>query len=286
VPDIVVHLVASAAYLGLAWHFLNTRWRRPITAPPGAAPVRVGLRPWESVAILVPLALHGWTLYRDLFGSSELRLGFALALSTTLWLGVALYWIESHLIRFDGLEPLVLFGAAISAPLPFLFPGRLSPQGFGNTEFALHVVLFMAAYGVLTIAVLHVALMAYLERSLHYSRRNTSAKPLLTLPALPPLLTMERLLFRLIAVSFAFMTAALALGLLLSESIYGRPFRFDHKTIFSLLAWATLGVLLVGRYGYGWRGRTALRWSMAAFIFLMLAYVGRSFVLEVVLGRA
>jgi ABC-type uncharacterized transport system permease subunit len=62
--------------------------------------------------------------------------------------------------------------------------------------------------------------------------------------------------------------------------------RFDHKTLFSVLAWLTLAVLLVGRYVYGWRGRTALRWTIAGFILLLLAYVGRSFVLEVLLGRS
>jgi ABC-type uncharacterized transport system permease subunit len=272
-------------YLALAWHFLNTRWR-PRAALAGASTAAAGLRAWERAGLVVPLGLHGWLLYRDLFASAELRLGFALALSATLWLGVLLYWIESLVVHLDGLEPMVLASAAIASALPPLFPGRLSPQGFGNAAFTLHVLLFIAAYGVLTIAVLQVALMAYLERNLHYSPHGNGKTPLLRLPTLPPLLTMERLLFRLIAVSFAFMSTALVLGIALSESIYGRPFSFDHKTVFSLLAWATLAVLLVGRYAYGWRGRTALRWTTAAFLFLMLAYVGRSFVLEVVLGRS
>jgi ABC-type uncharacterized transport system permease subunit len=281
VPDIVVHLVASALYLGLAWHFLNTRWRHRAAASAAEG----GLAAWERGALLVPLALHGWTIYQSLFAAAELRLGFALALSATLWLGVALYWLESLFVHLDGLEPMVLAGAAVACALPPLFPGLVSPQGFGNAAFTLHVLLFVLAYGVLTIAILHVALMAYLERDLHYSRQPGAA-PLLRLPALPPLLTMERLLFRLILVSFVLMTAALALGVAVSESTFGKAFRFDHKNVFSLLAWLTLGILLVGRFFYGWRGRTALKWTMAAFLFLMLAYVGRSFVLEVLLGRS
>jgi ABC-type uncharacterized transport system permease subunit len=281
VPDIVVHLVASAVYLGLAWHFLNTRWRQRATQ----AGVEAGLATWERGALLAPLALHGWTIYQSLFASSELRFGFALALSATLWLCVALYWLESLFIHLDGLEPMVLAGAAVACVLPPVFPGLVSPQGFGNAAFALHVLLFVLAYGVLTIAMLHVALMAYLERDLHYAGPRR-ASPLLRLPTLPPLLTMERLLFRLILVSFALMTAALVLGVAVSETTFGKPFRFDHKNVFSLLAWITLAVLLVGRFAYGWRGRTALKWTIAAFLFLMLAYVGRSFVLEVLLGRS
>ncbi len=67
--------------------------------------------------------------------------------------------------------------------------------------------------------------------------------------------------------------------------MFGRALRFDHKTLFALLSWIAFGALLVGRHFYGWRGRTALRWTLGGFVLLLLAYVGSRFVLEVVLGR-
>lgn len=268
--------------MGLTWHFWRTRWR---PAPPADAEAGGGgLSGLERAALLVPLALHGWLLYRALFADAELRFGFALALSAVLWLGVAIYWAETLFLRLDGVEPLVLPVAAVALFLPVAFPGRVSPQGLANAEFTLHVLLFLLAYGVLTIAILHVAMMSFLERDLHHPASGERA--LGRFASLPPLLTLERLLFRLIAVSFVLLSAALVLGVALSESTYGRALRFDHKTLFSLLAWATLAALLVGRYVYGWRGRTALRWTTAGFIFLLLAYVGRSFVLEVILRRS
>ena len=115
-------MIASAAYVGLAWHFWSTRWRRPAEAG-GAARAACGLRAWERAAILAPLALHGWLLYEDIFAAGELRFGFAQALSVMMWLGVALYWIESLFYSLDGMEPLVLPLAAAAAPLPALFPG-------------------------------------------------------------------------------------------------------------------------------------------------------------------
>jgi ABC-type uncharacterized transport system permease subunit len=63
------------------------------------------------------------------------------------------------------------------------------------------------------------------------------------------------------------------------------PFPLDHKTIFTLLSWFTFGGLLAGRYIRGWRGRIALRWTLAGFIFLLLAYTGSRFVLQVLLQR-
>ena len=55
--------------------------------------------------------------------------------------------------------------------------------------------------------------------------------------------------------------------------------------MFAVVSWLTFAALLVGRHLYGWRGRTALRWTLAGFVLLLLAYVGSRFVLEVVLGR-
>jgi ABC-type uncharacterized transport system permease subunit len=256
-------------YVGLAWHFWNTRWRR-------AAPK--GLRGWERSALLVPLALHGWLLYQGVF-ARELRFGFAQALSVMMFLGVAVYWIESLFYSLEGMQPLVLPLAAVAAPLPALFPGLASSGAHAQaTEFRLHLALAMIAYGLFVIALLHATLMAVAERQLH--RKGTAA-----FPHLPPLLTLETLLFRMIGAAFVFLTLTLITGIAFSETLFGRALRFEHKTVFALLSWLVFGLLLAGRWRYGWRGRTALRWTLTGFVLLILAYVGSRFVLEVLLGR-
>ena len=136
--------------------------------------------------------------------------------------------------------------------------------------------------------------MALAERSLHKRRPFTQGAgpgaligPLAgPLSGLPPLLTLERLLFRLIGLAFGLLTLTLVTGLAFSESLFGRALRFDHKTLFAILSWLTFAILLVGRYAYGWRGRTALRFTLLGFVMLLLAYVGSRFVLEVILHRA
>ncbi len=283
-PDIVIHALASAAYAGLAWHFWNTRWRTMIKDAPA------GLAGWERAALLAALALHGWLLASDVLLASELRFGFAQALSMTLWLAVAIYWVESLFFPLDGFEPLILPLAALAAPLPAVFPGLASPGLAATIEFKLHLLLAMCAYSLFTIAILHAALTAFVERQLHRTRPAVAGEggALLAGPLsrLPPLLTLERLLFRLIGAAFVFLTLTLATGFVFAETIFGRALRFDHKTLFAVLSWTTFAALLLGRYRYGWRGRTALRWTLTGFVLLILAYVGSRFVLEVVLGRS
>jgi len=103
---------------------------------------------------------------------------------------------------------------------------------------------------------------------------------------LPALLTMERLLFRLIAFGFSLLTLTVLSGFVFSEQLFGTAFRWDHKTVFTLLSWLLFGALLAGRVWRGWRGKTALRFTLTGFATLLLAYVGSRFVLEVVLHRS
>jgi ABC-type uncharacterized transport system permease subunit len=275
VPDIVIHVVASALYAALALHFWNTRWRAQ--AAPSAAAAGTGLRAWERAALLAPLAAHGALLYADMFGRAELRFGFAQALSVMLWLAVAICWLENLLYRVEMLYPMALGVAALCAPLPAFFPGRLTPNAT-PLEFKLHLVAGMLAYSLFALAMLHAVLIARVERQLH-------SHPAQLHRGLPPLLSLETLVFRLTGAAFLVLTLTFAVGVAYSESIFGRAMRFDHKTVFIFLSWAIFGALLAGRWRYGWRGRTAFRWTLAGFLMLMLAYPGSRFVLEVILGR-
>ncbi len=293
-PDIVIHVVASALYAALALHFWNTRWRAQPDAQAAAIDglregLRTGLRSWERAAILVPLALHGVLLYGILVVPDAPRFGFAFALSATLWMVVFIYWWESFYVNLEGIQPVALGLAALCSLLTLWFPGLL--RSASSFEFRLHLLLSVFATGVLTVALLHALLMAVADRLLHNARNRTGspasgevlAGPL---ARMPPLLTLERLLFRLIAITFALLTLTLATGLTLSEARFGSALRFNHETVFALVAWMVFAILLAGRYLYGWRGRTALRWTLAGFMLVILANIGSTFVLEVILRRS
>jgi ABC-type uncharacterized transport system permease subunit len=270
------HFLAATLYLGLAVHFWRTRWRGAVLDQPVQ-----GLAAWERTWLAVALVFHGATVGMEIFpeGSNGMRFGFSVALSMMTWLAVALYWIESFYARMEGLQMLGLPLAAACALLPWLLPGQHILMNAGSTTFRLHFLMAMLAYSLFTLAALHAILMAVTEKHLHRGRLT----PLFA--GLPPLLTMESLLFRLIHIAFGLLTLTLLSGILFSEHLFGKALPLNHKTVFAVLSWLIFGALLVGRHRYGWRGRTALRWTLTGFAVLLLAYVGSRFVLEVVLGR-
>ncbi|HTP95811.1 MAG TPA: cytochrome c biogenesis protein CcsA [Burkholderiales bacterium] len=270
---ILTHLVCSLLYTLLAVYFWRTRWHV------GAAAVAVTPKAWEHHAVLAPFALHTLLIYHSAFGSHGLYLGLGNAVSLIIWLAVAIYWLGGLIYRLEGLQALVLPLAAVAALLPLAFP---SQHPLPNTEmfaFKAHLLIAMLAYGLFTIASLHVLLMALMERRLH----GGTLPPVLS--TLPPLLTMETLLFQMIGAGFVLLTLTLASGILFSEELFGKPLTFNHKTVFAILSWLVFGALLTGRIAYGWRGRTAMRWTLAGFLMLVLAYIGSKFVLEVILHR-
>ena len=81
------------------------------------------------------------------------------------------------------------------------------------------------------------------------------------------------------------LTLTLISGVVFSEQVFGRPWQFNHKFVFGLLSWGVFAALLMGHHFYGWRGRKAVHWMMSGYIFLLLAYLGTKFVMEVLLHR-
>src|SRR5690606_34829864 len=133
---------------------------------------------------------------------------------------------------------------------------------------------------------IHGVLMTAAERALHGGGEVGRASPFARfIEDLPPLLVLERILFRFIGLGFVLLTLTAVSGVLFSEEVFGQPVRLDHKTVLTLFAGAVFGTLLLGRRLWGWRGRTALRLTFGGFGLLLLAYVGSRFVLEVILHR-
>ncbi|BDB25515.1 hypothetical protein Tamer19_15470 [Cupriavidus sp. TA19] len=317
---IVLYALTALLYCGLAWHGWATRHAGVASTaakagpaggaasavlvaggpgnalPPAGGAHGEGRPAWWHVLMLAALASHGMLLHETIFPAERMVFGFAFALSAMLWLGVGIYWIESFFFSLAGLGLIVIPVALVASLMPLAFPGSQILGYAAQPLFKLHFVIANVAYGLFTLAAFHAFLMLLAERRLH-GFRHAPARPAdgkATQPSqwlgrwldlLPPLLTLEKLLFRLIGAGFVLLTLTIGSGLLFSEELFGRAFRMDHKTVFALISWAMFGGILAGRIFRGWRGKVALRWVIASFGILLLAYVGSRFVIEVVLHR-
>jgi len=277
-PGFVFHAAAALAYavLGLA---LARRLHG------NGSVEQVGRT--ARLCLLGALVLHGAGLYQAMLGEGQLFIGWALALSAAVWLGLVVFWLESLLVRLDGLQLLLVPAGLLVTALAALFPQGVFVPHADSPWLRTHLLIALAAYGLMTVAALQATLMSLLDRHLHRPQAAPGQQGVVgrVLDAQPPLLVQEQLLFRLIWIGFVVLTLAVGSGSVASLTLTGRVLPFDHKTVFTLLSWLTFGVLLLGRHIHGWRGRVALRWTLTGFGLLILAYTGSRFVLEVILHR-
>jgi len=166
--------------------------------------------------------------------------------------------------------------AALSIGLVLLYPSPHLATEPRSWQLDTHILISLLAYSILGLAVVQALLLAIQDRHLH------NRQPGGFIRSLPPLQTMESLMFQMIAIGFTLLTLALVTGILFLEDIFAQ--HLVHKTTLSIVAWVVFAILLWGRWRYGWRGRIAIRWTIGGFIFLMLAYFGSKFVLELVIG--
>jgi ABC-type uncharacterized transport system permease subunit len=284
---ILLYVVAVILYLAA----LLVARQRLAQESPHKSPNSTGL--WcLGLGVLV----HATSLTLEFTQIQPIRFGFALALSIMFCGGALLLWVESLKVQIEPLWLMILPLTAVAAALPIFFRGSVLTEQSLRPLFVPHLVVGMLAYSFLALAALHAILMILAERSLHRPAHNPAMSagsamikhaggPLAWLERLPPLLVLERILFRILAVGFILLSLTLVSGIVFSDEVFGVAWRADHKTLFSLLAWLVFAVLLSGRFFWGWRGRMAARITLGGFCLMLLAYIGSRFVLEVILGR-
>ena len=158
--------------------------------------------------------------------------------------------------RLRGMAALLL-GIAAVLEAAFSEGAREFSIGRPGWEFVFHVSMATLAFAFLTIgAVLAVAQVVV-------DRRLRSRRPLGWLKIL--------------------LTLALVTGAFFIEDLFAQ--HLVHKVVLAIIAWIVFGILLLGRWRMGWRGRQALRWTLAGYALLGLSYFGSKLILESVLGK-
>ena len=221
---------------------------------------------------------HGVLLYGNALAPGGLNMSFFNAASVIAWLMAALVLSASFGQPVENLNIAILPLAAVSVALNAAFspPGIVLNRLPAGLE--IHILVSILAYSLLSIAVLQALVLAVQDRQI----RNKHPGGIIR--ALPPLQTMEKLLFRMLWLGFIGLSLSLVTGFVFIEDIFAQ--HLVHKTVLSIVAWVVFATLLWGRWRYGWRGRVAIRWTLGGFIALMLAYFGTKLVLEFILHRS
>lgn len=225
--------------------------------------------------VAVGLVLHGLTLPYTLWSTEGLQLGITRMPSLILWSITAIILISSLRRPIHNLFALLLPFSALSLFLTFIPQEPVHLQSEIGLGILSHILLSIIAYSLLTIATLQALLLSLQNRQLR--EHNTKG----IIRVLPPLQTMESLLFEMLWSGFLLLSAGIITGFIFIDDMFAQ--HLAHKTCFTLISWVIYAVLLTGRHAAGWRGRTAINWTLGGFSALLLAYFGSKLVLEVIL---
>ncbi len=252
---------AAALYL-MGWLF-------QVTKP--EASKTVVLRVIAAAAI----ALHGFTTWGLMIIDAGLDLGLFKVLTLLALVINCLVWISGISKPIHNLF-LVLFPISVAILIMALTDAESSSPIILSSGLQIHILLSVLAYSFLAIAATQALLCGYQNWQLKHKHQNALMR------ALPPLETMESLLFQAIWLGQVLLTLSLISGFLVYENLFAQ--QLVHKVVFSLLAWLVYAVLLVGRHYHGWRGKRAINWTWMGFVAILLGYIGSKFVIEFVLG--
>ncbi len=220
--------------------------------------------------------LHAFSNAQVIWSDGGLNLGIATSISLVSWIMLVFVLIASFRLPLTNLLVLVLPLAAAGALLALVTPAAPAlPTASFSDPLIWHIMISILAYSILFMAACQSVLLAVLEH------RLKAKQTLKFLKLLPPLQTMESLLFGLLWTGIAALTLAIGSGFLFLDDMFEQ--RVVHHTVLAIASWVLYAALLVGHRVFGWRGTTAVRWTLIAFSLLLLGYLGSKFVIEVLL---
>lgn len=187
--------------------------------------------PYLRVTLLaaIGLVMHVVALVHMTLHTGAMIIGVGSALSLFAWQTALLLWLFS-LKRSIGALGLVMYPlAGLCAIAGLLVP---DPNGAHEALYwplQAHIILSMLAYGLLTLSAVQAAVLSLQ----HHQLRRRPPSGLFT--TLPPLQTMETLLFRLIGAGFFMLSLAIVTGVLFIDHLFEQ--HLAHKAVLSIAAW-------------------------------------------------
>lgn len=220
---------------------------------------------WYFLVSFAAIGLHGHILHRMIDTPLGQNLDWILMLSFTAWLMNVFTLILSLRQDIKNLAILTYPFAVITLTLCGL-SGYDLVRTQTQPEMLIHILVSLCALSILFMGFIQAILFSAQIYLLKVKPTST------ILRVLPPLQAMESLLFFILTSGVVLLSGALGSGF-----IYGH-FSAKHyllpKVLLSVTAWGLLICLLIGRFLFGWRGPTAIRWTFGGVILAVLSYFG------------
>lgn len=216
----------------------------------------------------------------------QARAGWETSFAEALWVTVA-----GTLVAFLALAALVRHAWRL-APilLPYLVLLALlatagehaRPQSLVGeappTWIVLHIAAAVITYVLLTLAAIAGVGVLVQEWALRHRRRYG------IMERLPSVADAERLELGLLLVAETVLGLGILTGMGTEYFTRGALLTFDHKTVFTIVAFVVIGVLLAAHYRIGLRGRRAARLVLVGYLLVTLGYPGVKFVTDILLA--
>ncbi len=222
----------------------------------------------------VAICLHGLLLHAWIDIAAGQNLNFFNMLSLTTWLISIMIWVVVFIKPVDLLAVFVFPVSALSILLVILFPAQFIVKTAADPDTLFHILLAIVTFCVLCVAGLLAVLLAFQERLLRYKPQGVFIQ------RLPPLESMETLLFQVVSLGFVLLSVVLVTSLYFYHDILFAHIAIIQKSVMVLAAWIIFAVLLIGRYRWGWRGRKAIYGTLGGLLLLVIAYFGSKLVLN------
>lgn len=265
----LVHLSALLAFVGYAFSTYSL-----VRALQGKSSLsRRNLR----LIAFTTLVVHGLNVYEQVFTTQGIQLGVVAAAALFAFVMAVTATGMSLFRKIDVLLAPAYTLAAVAIGFSTFAGDALPPLSHLPKGLVIHIVLSIVAYTLVTLA----GSQAVLIYTQNYHLKHRHLRHLLQL--LPPLQTMEAMLFDLVITGWLALTIAIASGFFYVDDLFAQ--HLAHKTFFTVSAWVVFGLLLLGRWLWGWRGLVAVRWTISGLLLLMIGYFGTQVILQRVLFR-
>lgn len=267
--NIILYGVASIFYLIVGGKIVSTFKKRGDQAPI-----------WSLPMIAIAIVAHFWVLQSSIFCAPKtILVTFGSSVSAICFFSTLILFFGALYSRVHALYGIVLLVAGIGIWSPLVFPAEALPIVDSTFGFKLHIAFGLLAYSFMLMSIVQAVLMGILDVRL--KSHEALQEPEGIVASMPNLMTMERILFRVIFACFIVLTLTILTGMLSTVHYLDSLLSFDHKTVLTILSWIVFGILLLGRKFLGWRSRKALTIFWVAVALQVIAFLAYRFVLDV-----